>query len=676
MNIGDTFLHGVLWTARLLVGESAPGYVGLILLSWLVAAAAIYTGATLRQRQAITALRKIVGRHSDARQFAAGIDEVSSELAASGRKGADFSAIVAAWQEYRETIVFDDQGGEIVGRNSIRPSAFLNADDLGFTPGFFRIVPGLFVSFGLLCTFLGLVAALNQLGEGLMQGSAPDRVVTNLMTIASAKFTMSLVGLFCSIVFSIVLRRGQIALDRELHRLCHALEKRLSFVSLEDLGIRQLRAAEEQRNQLRQIGMEMVADLKRPLTDLPGHISQSISTVLEPVLDRVGQMGTASVEGMVGDLSTQISHSVGNALTRASEALEEASDRIGRMVDRMNNSNAQMGEGMQAALGQMASAIADLRSQVEATGQTAASTMTQGAEQLLAVMNQTLEGIRQNTGQGAQAISAAAEEMRKAAEGFRAEITTASAEGAGAIAARVSEASQRADEAIDGAGRALMAAFGKTGAEIARLGDEMGSRIGTEITGRIEALTQQLDAMVAAVGQGASGMQTAATSIKSGGESFAAASVQFGGASRELVAATGPVRASHERIESALTALQRAVQSSADTVAQSSQSVAQSAAAALDSATAALGTEREGIRQSLEAVRAALGRLSTEAERLDQIDTMLGKAISDYGRQLEAALGSAQDHIERMRETLAPGIDTLRSVVERAETFVPRGARN
>ena len=53
-----------------------------------------------------------------------------------------------------------------------------------------------------------------------------------------------------------------------------------------------------------------------------------------------------------------------------------------------------------------------------AGGDAWAALQEQGAEQLLAVMNQTLEGIRQNTGQGAQEISAAAEDMRKAAEGL------------------------------------------------------------------------------------------------------------------------------------------------------------------------------------------------------------------------------------------------------------------
>lgn len=67
---------------------------------------------------------------------------------------------------------------------------------------------------------------------------------------------------------------------------------------------------------------------------------------------------------------------------------------------------------------------------------------------------------------------------------------------------------------------------------------------------------------------------------------------------------------------------------------------------------------------------AAIG-LTYEAEKLDQIDEMLGRALTEYNSQLEAALGSAQDHVGQMRDALAPGLDTLKSVVEQAEAFLP-----
>ena len=103
--------------------------------------------------------------------------------------------------------------------------------------------------------------------------------------------------------------------------------------------------------------------------------------------------------------------------------------------------------------------------------------------------------------------------------------------------------------------------------------------------------------------------------------------------------------------------------------------VAKNASHVLDTAQAALGNEREGIRNSLEATRAVMAQLAIEAEKLDQIDEMLGRALQQYNSQLDAAMGSAQDHISQMRDTLAPGIDTLKSVVEQAESFMPAQTR-
>ncbi len=109
---------------------------------------------------------------------------------------------------------------------------------------------------------------------------------------------------------------------------------------------------------------------------------------------------------------------------------------------------------------------------------------------------------------------------------------------------------------------------------------------------------------------------------------------------------------------------------------RNSQQVAENASHVLNTAQAALGNEREGIAQSMEATRHALRQLSEEAAKLDEIDEMLGRALSAYGSQLEAALGTAQDHVTQMRDTLAPGLDTLRGVIEQAETFMPAQRRS
>jgi ABC-type transporter Mla subunit MlaD len=662
----------------LTLSDSRPGLIAAILLFMLVACGGAFLYRTTRQLSAVSELNRRVRSFDGIESFAEGYAEFQHRLKQDYRRKGCRDKVWEAWDEFSETIVLDDiDNGPARLRNSIRPASFLNVEDLGFGPGLYRVLPNTFVSLGLFLTFLGLVAALHQFAQsmGNIAGSGMDQAMRDFMQIASAKFVMSLVGLLCSIFFTILLRARQNKIDHAVMQLCSGIERRLVFVSLEDIGFRQLRAATEQREHLREIGFAMVAELQKPLEALPEKITVAIAERMDPIFDRVSSMGTSNMEGLVGDLSQQLSHSVGNALTRASESLVEATDRIGRMVDRMGETNTEAGDGLRDALDQMARAMSDMRAEVANSGRTASDAMTEGADRLLSVMSETLQGIRVNTGEGAEAMRKAAQEMRTAAESFRDTLSTASEESAQAAQDRIAQSGELAGDAIQGAGRSMLESFKKTSEDLATLGTTMGSAIGDELLSRLEAVGAQLETMADAVQRGANGAQSAAQGLNSGADAINGASAGFRSASQSLTSAAEPIRASQERMEATLRRVGELVETVSETLMQNSASVAENAAHVLDAAQTALGNEREGIRRSLESTRAAMAKLSEEAEKLDQIDQMLGRALMQYNAQLEAALGSAQDHVSQMRDTLAPGLDTLKSVVEQAEMFLPSQRR-
>lgn len=671
--LGLFLKNGIISVAEALtLSDSRPGEIAGVIIFATIIFAIWYFLRSSRQLSAIKLLDEKVRAFEGIPEFADGHSGLIHELRNDYRKKGPRETVWEAFDEFNETIVHDDVDGPLRLRNSIRPASFLNVDDLGFGPGVFRILPNTLVSAGLLLTFLGLVAALHQFSQSMNAGTGGmDRAMQDFMQIASAKFVMSLVGLFCSILFTILLRARQNTVDAALHRLCIGIERRLVFVSLEDIGFRQLRAATEQREHLREIGMGMVAELQKPLEALPEQITSAIADRMDPIFDRVTSMGTSNMEGLVGDLSQQLSHSVGNALTRASESLGEATDRIGMMVDRMSSTNTQAGDGLRDALDQMARAMAEMRTEVAASGRTASEAMNEGADRLLSVMNDTLEGIRDNTGQGAEAMSTAAEQMRAAAEGFRDTLASASEESSKAAQDRMAQTSAEAGQAIESVGKTLMDSFHQTSTDIAKLGSDMGGVIGEELLSRLDTVSKRLETMAEAVQRGATGAQSAAQGMNTGADAIHGASEGFRTASQSLVSAADPIRASQERIETALRRVGELVETVSETLMQNSASVAENATHVLDTAQTALGNEREGIRRSLEATQAAMAQLSNEAEKLDQIDEMLGRALTEYNSQLEAALGSAQDHVGQMRDALAPGLDTLKSVVEQAEAFLP-----
>ncbi|MBV7411125.1 hypothetical protein [Maritimibacter sp. DP1N21-5] len=660
--------------------ESAPGLVALGIGVAMVIVAVLFLVKHRSRMRSIKTMRREVAAYESVQAFADGFEEFKARVFE--QKSASYSAekLWEAWDEYAETIVADDveRDTPVVLRNSIRPSSFLYVDDLGYGPGWFRILPNIFVSFGLFFTFLGLVAALGQFA-GQMDGSSPDTgmdaAMGAFMAIASAKFIMSLSGLAASILFTILLRVGAGRIDRELHALCLLIERRLKFVSLEDLGFRQLKAAERQKDHLQEIGFAMVEKLQEPLNALPDHISATITKEINPIFEKVSSMGSSNMEGLVGNLSDQLSHSVGSALTQASTSLGEASDRMNTMLDKMGATNAQSGETLNAALRDLVASMADLKANVSDTGAAASNAMNEGAERMLSVMNDTLSGIRDNTSEGASAMSRAAEEMRKAAESFRDQVSEAAAEGAAAVQARMAETSAQAGTAIEGAGSTLMQSFDRASQEIARLGEQLGENIGRDIIGKLDQIGERLSDASGAIADGAGRARTAATSFEQTATTINTATGSFDIASKALVSAAGPLRASQDAIEVNIRKLTEATDATSTTVMTSAKMVAEGAKGVLEAAQTALGNEREGIRASLEATRAALSKLSEEAENLDKIDELIGRALVDYNRQLEAALGTAQDHVSDMAGQLQPGLDTLRQVVEQAENFMPTQAR-
>ncbi len=363
---GNLVVEVVIGLSDLLREEHTPGVVSAGLVGWLVYSSAHFGIKTWQRRRAIQALKDLVTKTAtDPADFNDSIDDVTREVRQSdtGRPSSPKALVRAAWDEYRETfVIYRDSNREIL-RNSVRPSQFFNSEDLHFGPGFWRVQPGLFVTIGLFLTFLGLISALHAMNatEGVS-----EKAMTNLLSVASAKFIMSLTGLLCSILFTVCLRIGTGTVERAIHSLNRKLEQRLSFLSLEKLAVEQVEATREQKAHFQRIGMELVEELGRPLREeLPRTISDSISNAVSPLIAQVGELGTESVTEMVRDLSSRITDDVNDALRQASEQLGKAGDRLDALVDRMDEVTRRMGSEMDGASKRLGNAVRDIRAATE-----------------------------------------------------------------------------------------------------------------------------------------------------------------------------------------------------------------------------------------------------------------------------------------------------------------------
>ena len=138
----------VLNLAGLFKEEYVPGVVTLALLILLGIAVVSFGLTSGRRWRALVWLRREMETAGDAVSFARSVDDIQHKISQSA-KSAPRRSVRDAFDEFRGTCIPALDGANPILCNSIRPGHFFNTEDLGFSVGFWRIVPGLFVTVGL-----------------------------------------------------------------------------------------------------------------------------------------------------------------------------------------------------------------------------------------------------------------------------------------------------------------------------------------------------------------------------------------------------------------------------------------------------------------------------------------------------------------------------------------------
>lgn len=674
--LGDGTRSVILHLAGGLIQDYVPGLVAAALLLCLVSSAVAFGVQVYKREHALKWFSGIINSHDTPHSFTAAVADIDQKI--DERAGNDAHQTLAdAWHEYRETLVLYGEGDAKHYRNSVRPSTFFNVDDLKYGQGFWRIVPGLFVTVGLFLTFMGLVAALSVMEVGSADSASLQLSLDKLLDAASAKFIMSLTGLFCSILFTMVLRVGTGRIEANVHRLCSRLESQLTFISLEDIAVDQLNAIKEQREHFRAIGTELVAELGRPLREeLPQSISKSIADAMAPMVDKVTQVGTEGVGTMVQDLSSRFSEDVGAALANASDSIELAGRKIGELAARMDQSSSSMNDQLMSSIAGLNSAIVETQKRTEESAVKTGDVFREGADKLLTVMSETLAEIRDNTGKGAEAVKDAADQMRAAATTFREELTNASAAGAKQVEDEISKTASAASGAINSAGTDILGAFSATAQQIAATSGQMSEKLSTQLMSPLEELIDKLKGLGSELSKGTSEFRRLNDGIKTGADASLSAANSFQKASDDLISSASPIRSSVERIDIALTKLDSNTNRTAENLRAAASTITQSAEVALKSASEVLDAKRQAIESALFGMKEITEIMRGQGDRLDELDEKLGQAFERYNEHVNAVLGSMIDHASDVQKELTPALETMREIVEQAEKFLPESRRH
>ena len=622
LGLGRGVVHVVLFVAGLVKSEASPGLVALALVVALVVLASIFSIKGARKIKAVKWILKEIRQNSKGQKFGSDITEITRAIRDSANDEPK-KHLESAWLNYRGTFIIEDKKDsnnpqDIIVHGVTRPSTFFNTEDLGFGLGGWRIVPGLFVSIGLFFTFLGLVAALSTMGQS---SEITSSVMSQLLSIAAAKFIMSLTGLLCSIIFTIWMRRLYSRLEYLLHNLCGEIENRVSYINLEDIAIKQLNATIEQRDHFRKIGMDLVEKLEKPLTALPGEMEKSLNSAIEPVMEKVSQMGTQGVGDMVSGLSAQLTNSVTAALQEASVSIANAGDKLGQVADRLEQSSGNIGSNMEG------------------------------------IVASVVKGV---------------DELKLALSSFKQQIQTVTADEATAAGERMQAVGHQVSGYIGDAGKVVADRVSSSSNEIAQTVGNLAEKAGKDLVAPLADVGTSLQSLIGQINNSTNNMALMSEGVKAGAEASSRAAVTFNGSVETLVEAVTPVRNIVDGMGTSIEKLNESTNHVATSVINSTKAAGQ----ALEAAKTILSDEKNAINAALSGVSNMLERMKGQGDRLDTMDEKLGTAFEQYASQVEQAINTISEHVNQLQTRLQPALETMREVVEQAETFKPQQTRS
>jgi hypothetical protein len=352
-NLGLVSKDFILGLAKYLTLDSVPGAVAAAIFAIACLIVFLMFMVTERQRRAVLTLTRLVTETGGEQEFAKSYASICARIEAWQGNG-HHGRLADIWAEFRETVIEPGEGDSGVIQNSTRPDDFFNLYSLGFGLSSWRFWPGFFVSVGLLATFLGLVAALVQTGDILKNagdGADPAMMtaaLSQLLAVASAKFIMSLSGLFASIFVGVFIRFFSSRIDGPVAALSHAIERRVQFLSLADIAQRQLGETRELRSHLSKLNAELISAISKPLEDATKRGG-----------DAAADMMVSVTEGISESLNKTISDA-GNQMEKAAESMRDTTvglDAVSRRIEVVVQELAKAAEALEKGATPLADAI-------------------------------------------------------------------------------------------------------------------------------------------------------------------------------------------------------------------------------------------------------------------------------------------------------------------------------
>ena len=295
-----------------------------------------------------------------------------------------------AWQEYSETLHEKRRpDGSREVRATAPADAFFSTETLVDGPlhvEFYRHLPGILTGIGILGTFAGLIAGLQQFDAASDSPEVMKQALTGLFTNVQQAFTVSAMAIGLAMLFTILEKLVYAGCVNRATSVVIELDHLFQTGVGEEYLSALVKSSEESATQTRHLKESLVEDLKSLLTNLTEQqiaanrqssvelgqaIEQSLQEPLRQIADTVNRTtgeqsdrSAALLENLMASFMTQMRESMGGQLSGLSELMGKTASTVASVetslrafAEQMQSNSSRSVDEMQGALVRLAESL-------------------------------------------------------------------------------------------------------------------------------------------------------------------------------------------------------------------------------------------------------------------------------------------------------------------------------
>jgi ABC-type transporter Mla subunit MlaD len=679
----QTYRDVVDWIASL-IGHFDDRYKGFAAVLLVLALGLALWLLWIRRRHR-TFQRTLIGTSKEICRIADGAETTADKLALADKRLRDTPQLAHIWGPYRRSLRPDPRiAGDYI--NPISPHAWFCLERI---PGrgyekWAATFAGVFLTIGLLFTFVGLSAALFKIHDLGNDTDQLRRAISDILKIASAKFITSIAGIVAYIAWTVAARYYVCAQAKAADALANAIQLLSTPVTPEAILLDQAEETRAQTTRLKSLGDEIRIGFQDTLTTVVGQrldaLPDAIRPTIAPVVDAIRGISTnigdgnktaiqGMVDGLLQKLTAEIAEvsatmkaaatAIGTAQTGIDASGDAFKEKLGEAAQRMADAAARMSEAMDGRIG-------DLEGRIKSIGETLMSgagaigqMSDKMAQDLTASLASAVEEVRNSASSAAVAardsvhaqIGSVLESLQAVVQQIQVSATASKAE----LVAGGRGAAAELQGAVLQAGDTLARSSEKIADDIAMAFGRANTSIVANVEGAVGQFADKAAALSARLGGVEENFLRVEGALRRNAERIGEASVAMGESGRTVSVASDSLRQAAGPVAAALQAVDGVVKQAATTLS--------TVQAATETVRQTLGAVQAASTRATETFRSYEQRFGEVDERLGALLSKMRQGVIDLADQMSGALIKSNDQLTHVVNSLAKGTDDLRDAV-------------